>query len=233
MYSHSARFYDNLYAFRDYTSAADEILTLVGERAPEAKTLLDVGCGTGRHLEAFSSHFRVEGLDLNADLLAVARGRLPGVPLHELDMTRFELHRHFDVIICLFSSIGYVKSLMNMRMAVDRMARHLAPGGVIVIEPWFTPERFWTDTITANFVDEPELKIAWMYVSKRRDRLSILDIHYMVATREGVEEFSEIHEIGLFTEEEYLDAMTSAGLTGAHFRDGFSGRGLYVGQRPE
>src|SRR5215831_14664739 len=212
MFEKSARLYDYLYAFKDYTAASEEILQIIGGRLQNAKTLLDVGCGTGRHLESFAIHFNVEGLDVNKDLLAVAHQRLPTIPLHQADMTGFELPRRFDVITCLFSSIGYVKSLSKVRTAVQRMAQHLNPAGVMIIEPWFTPDRYWTDTITANFVNEHQLKIAWMYTSKRVENVSVLDIHYMVGTPDGVEEFAETHEIGLFTHEEYFDAMDAAGL---------------------
>jgi ubiquinone/menaquinone biosynthesis C-methylase UbiE len=230
MFKKSARFYDYLYAFKDYTAASEQILQLLKSRSPNAQTLLDVACGTGRHLESFAMHFEVEGLDVNGDLLAFAHQRLPTIPLHQADMTSFELPRRFDVITCLFSSIGYVKSLSKMRIAVQRMAHHLNPDGVMIIEPWFTPDRYWTDTITANFVNEYQLKLAWMYTSKRVENVSVLEIHYMVGTPDGVEEFTETHEIGLFTHEEYLEAMTEAGLRGEFYSETTFGRGLYIGQ---
>ena len=230
MFRKSARFYDHLYAFKDYAAPSEQILQLIKERSPNARTLLNVGCGTGRHLEALGSHFQLEGVDLNPDMLAIARRRLPGVPLQEGDMTCFELPRRFDVVTCLFSAIGYVKTLENMRAAVRQMARHLNPGGVMILEPWFTPDHYWTDTITANFVNEPALKIAWMYTSKRVENVSVLDIHYMVGTPDGIEQYTEIHEIGLFTHEEYLEAMGAAGLQSELRTDPIFGRGLYIGQ---
>jgi hypothetical protein len=99
------------------------------------------------------------------------------------------------------------------------------------VEPWFTPDTFWTDTITVNLVDRPDLKIAWMYTSRREGLLSVLDIHYMVGTPAGVERFEERHEIGLFTHEEYLDALRAAGLKAWHDPEGLFDRGLYLGVR--
>ena len=60
---------------------------LIRERNPSARTLLDVACGTGKHLEVLQHEFEVEGLDLDGDLLAIARERLgPAVPLYQGDM---------------------------------------------------------------------------------------------------------------------------------------------------
>jgi hypothetical protein len=100
---------------------------------------------------------------------------------------------------------------------------------VVVVEPWFSPENFWVGKVTANFVDEPDLKIAWMYVSEREGRLSILNTHYLVARAEGVEHFTERHELGLFTHEEYREAFVQAGLEVHYDPTGLFGRGMYLG----
>jgi SAM-dependent methyltransferase len=167
-------------------------------------------------------------LDLNPELLDIARQRCPEVSFHQADMVNFRLDHDFDVITCLFSSIGYIKTVENMYETVSNMARHLRPGGVIIVEPWFTPESYWTGTITANFVDEPELKIAWMYTSEVEGRVSVLDINYLVGTPQGIDHFDERHELGLFTHEEYIGAFRKVGLEGRY--DPYTlFRGMYLG----
>jgi SAM-dependent methyltransferase len=233
MFTKSARFYDNLYAFKpDYVGIARQITDLIRSRQPGARTLLDVACGTGRQIECLGDDFQAEGLDLSSELLDIAQGRLPDVPLHQADMVDFDLGRTFDVVTCLFSSVAYVRTLENMQRAVARMAAHVAPGGLLLVEPWFSPDTYWTNKITANFVDEPDLKIAWMYVSELRDRLSILDIHYLVGQPNGVESFTERHELGLFTKEEHLAAFEAAGLSHSYDDRGQFGRGLHIGMAP-
>ena len=78
-----------------------------------SRRLLDVACGTGLHLSYLTYRFQVEGLDRDEQLLAIARQRNPEVPLHHADMVDFALGRTFDVVTCLFSAIGYVKTLEN------------------------------------------------------------------------------------------------------------------------
>lgn len=229
MFTKSAQFYDALYNFKDYAATSNKLHRLLDQIIPNAESLLDVACGTGKHLDYLRNYYDVEGLDLNPNLLEVARERCPGIPFHQADMVDFRLEHKFDVITCLFSSIGYVKTPENMARTVSNMARHLRPGGVVIIEPWFTPEDYWTGTITANFVDQPELKIAWMYTSEVEGRVSVLDIHYLVGTPEGVDLFDERHEIGLFTREEHLGAFHRAGLDVRYDPEGLFGRGMYIG----
>ena len=82
MFTKSARFYDALYRFKDYGAAADQLHALIQQRKPGAKTLLDVACGTGKHLEQLQTYYRVEGVDINSEMLDIARGRCPDVPFH-------------------------------------------------------------------------------------------------------------------------------------------------------
>ncbi len=109
------------------------------------------------------------------------------------------------------------------------MSEHLNKNGLLIIEPWFSPETYWQDKLTANFFDETELKIAWMYKSGYKDNVSIVDINYLVATPEEISHFVEHHEIGLFTNEEYERSFSKSGFDIKYDIDGLCGRGMYIG----
>jgi SAM-dependent methyltransferase len=229
MFKRSADLYDPLYAtFKDYPAEVERLRELIGERVPEARTLLDVACGTGKHLELLRAHFDVAGLDLDPALLAIALERLPGVELHEADMTDFDLGRRFDVVTCLFSSIGYVLTRERLDAAVAAMARHLEPGGLLIVEPWLLPDAWRDGTVSMLTVDEPERKLVRMSRSLRRGDVSVVEFHYLIVTAEAGEHFVERHELGLFTNEEYLAAFAAAGLSVDYDADGLMGRGLYL-----
>ena len=228
MFRKSARYYDAIYSWKDYVGEAGRLDGLILERNPAARTLLDVACGTGRHLELLKDRYEVEGLDLDPDLLAIARERLPGVPLHEGDMTSFDLGRRFDVVTCLFSSIGYARTDDGLRSAVAAMARHLAPGGLLIVEPWILPEQWTPGHVGAVFVDEEDVKIARINTSDRLEDPMTLTFHYLVGTSDEVRHFTEDHVMGMFSDERYLAAFRAAGLEPEHDPEGLMGRGLYL-----
>jgi SAM-dependent methyltransferase len=230
VFSRSARLYDAIYSWKDYAAEAASLHELIQARRPGAAALLDVACGTGAHLVELARWYRCVGVDLDRELLAVARERLPAeVELYEADMRAFDLGRRFDAVICMFSSIGYVGDGEQLHRAAVAMARHLEPGGVVIVEPWLSPERIQLPHVGAVFVDEPELKIARVNAVDVQGNQSIMEMHYIVGRPDGVEHFTELHELTLFTDEEMLAAFRTAGLDVEHDPEGPMGRGLYIG----
>ena len=230
MFTKSAHIYDAVYSFKDYAAEAARIRALIEERSPGASTLLDVACGTGKHLEQLRAWYDVSGLDLDPQLLEIAKDRLGDVELHQGNMTAFSLGRRFDVVTCLFSSIGYVGTIEHLGGAVAAMAAHLNPGGVLIVEPWLTPDVWVVDRPHLLSIDEPDLKIARMTISGREGRLAIMNFEYLIGTPAGIETFSERHAAALFTDEEYRQAFVAAGLVVDHDPEGLIGRGLYIAQ---
>jgi len=230
MFAESTRYYDLIDRGKDYALEATRLKALIREhkRAP-GNRLLDVACGSGIHIAHLRDEFECEGGDILPEMLAMARARNSGVPFHGIDFTDFDLGRTFDVVTCLFSSIGYAGTAERLRAAVQCMARHLEPGGVVLIEPWFTRERYRAGTAHMLTVDEPDLKICRMNVSRTRDQLSILVAHYLVATpAEGVRHFVERHELAMFEPREFADAAQAAGLAHLWLEEGISDRGMHV-----
>ncbi len=233
MYAGDPDFYDQLYGFLQYDEAARKLIGFLERWHPAAGTLLDVGCGTGRHLELVRDHIRVEGLDINPALLEIARGRLgDGVALHQADMTNFHLDRSYDVVTCLFGSISFVVDQAGMRSAVAAMARHLAPGGLLCVEPWLSPEQYWRNHIKLNVSERPDRKIAWMYVGREDGGVVTNEIHFLVGEPGGVRHSVEIQRHGLFRLDDYEAAFTAADLTPiARDPEGLFGYGLLIARK--
>jgi len=235
MFSKSAKYYDEIYASinKDYAAEAAKVHKFIQKyRKSNGHSLLDVACGTGTHANLLNRHYHVEGLDLDTKMLAVARKKHPAIRFHVGDMLDFRLNRQFDVITCLFSSIGYARTKTRLHKAIKNMAGHLAPGGVLLVEPWFSREQWNVGRVTMTSVDHNDLKIVRMSRASRRGNVSALEFQYMFGTPKKIEHRTEIHQMGLFSEKDYLDAFKSAGLKVIHDAKGLDGRGLYIGQKP-
>jgi len=232
LYRDLARYYDLIYSQKDYAKEASVLKKLFSEhkRSPGMR-LLDVGCGTGHHIEHLKDKYTCTGLDISEEILEVARENVEGVEFVRADMTSFDLGRRFDVITCLFSSIGYVKTYENLEKTFRCFAGHLVEGGAAFVEPWFTREVYSVGGAYMTTYDGEDVKIARLNVSEIRGDVSVMDMHYLIAERDrGVKHYVDRHELGLFEVDETLRIMEEAGLESRFMAEGLMpGRGLYIG----
>ena len=233
MFARTQRYYDAVYSWKDYPAEAAAIVELIDRHFPDgAGALLDVACGTGAHLEELRGHLPVEGLDLDPEMVEIARARNPGVPIHTGDMETFDLGRQFSVLICMFSSIGYLQGEAHLRGALATFARHLRPGGLLLVEPWLDPDTYRVRDLPDLFsVELPDMKVARMGWVERNQERTTIHFDYLVGTGAGVEHIREAHQTWLFTHAQYRDAFMAAGLDVRHDPIGVDGRGLYIGTR--
>lgn len=232
MFTKSAEYYDALYEWKDYAEESRKLHERIESHfGPGERTLLDVACGTGAHHPYLKAHYIIEGLDLDEGLLAIARKREPGFTYYSGDMRLFDLGKQFDVLTCLFSSIGYVKTLDALHQTCQSFAKHVKPGGMIIIEPWFGPDEMQSRYFSSKHVERDTFQITRMSYTLVEGRLSTLNFHYLLGNADGIQHFEELHELGLFTQEEYTQALESAGFTVTYDPVGLMDRGLYVGIR--
>jgi SAM-dependent methyltransferase len=235
VYDKSAGIYDLLYVgtgIKDYHAETVELRRIIEESSPGAKTLLDVACGTGAHLAELRQWFEVQGADLSPAMLAVARDRLPGILLHEADMRTLDLGRTFDVVICLFSSIGYVTGSAEMTSAVSRLTAHVAPGGVLILDGWVRPDE-WREGARPepDIAQDRDALVVRLAFSRREGNITNLDMHHLVQTAEGIDYFVEHHRLALTPTKDYVSAVESAGLAARVIPDYMPGRDRIVGVR--
>ena len=226
MFEQTADLYDLVYADKDYEAEARWVRAAVAVRTPHARTLLDVACGTGRHLAHLRGHYACRGLELDQRLATIATARC-AVPVHVGDMDDFDLGERFDVVTCLFSAIGYSRDLDG---AIEAMARHVAPGGVLIVEPWFSPDEWLPGTIHLVDHEAGGTRVVRMTHSGIDGNVAVMEMHHLVGTAAGVEHLVDTHRLTLFTEHEYGAAFRSAGLTFDLDRPGPFGRGALIGQ---
>jgi SAM-dependent methyltransferase len=132
--------YDAIYPqIFDYRAVYDALKPVLEEK--EVEFILEAACGTGRLMAILESEgYRVTGLDLSPEMLALARPRVKGV-LVQRDMRELAFGEEFDAVLCLGSSFTYMSTDVDALKALRGFYGALKPGGVLVFDN-FNAERF-------------------------------------------------------------------------------------------
>jgi trans-aconitate methyltransferase len=235
-----AELYDLIFRSRgkDFEAEAEEVARLVRARLPAARSVLDVACGTGAHLETFARLFEhCQGLELAPAMRRIAERRLPRVAVHQSDMRTFELGRAFDAVTCMGNAVACAAGTAELDQTVERMAAHLVPGGVLVVEPWWFPENFVDGHVGGHLMHDAGRIISRTTHSRRQGDRTRMEVKFVVADSRGITEFTDVLSVGLFTHEEYRAAFERAGCAvefaaGLRLADGRpNSPGLFVGRK--
>jgi SAM-dependent methyltransferase len=139
-----ARYYDLLYRDKDYASEANYVARALRAAAPNTRSILELGCGTGRHGRLLADlGFDVFGIERSPDMAALADvGTVIGVGTFSCavgDARSVELERQFDAVIALFHVVSYQTTDEDLRAMFATASRHLLPGGVFLFDVWHGP----------------------------------------------------------------------------------------------
>lgn len=218
-----SRYYNLFYRDKDYAGEADYLRELLATHAPGAQTLLDLGCGTGRHAALLAATgLAVTGVDRSAAMLAAAKelaAAAPGAALEfaEGDLRTIRLGRTFDVVVSLFHVISYQTGNDDLQAAFATVREHLAPGGVFIFDCWYGPavlhlrpevrvKRLEDETSEVIRIVEPELRV----------NENLVESHYQVLIRDKaggrLEQLREVHRMRYLFRPELELLLAGAGL---------------------
>jgi SAM-dependent methyltransferase len=213
-----SKYYDLLYRDKDYAGEARYIHELIAKHRPGAKTLLDLGCGTGKHAALLAERdYSVTGVDLSEEMLSVARAAQPGKSFFQGDVRSVRLGQTFDVVLSLFHVMSYQRTNADLLAALRTLREHLAPGGLFVFDCWYGP---------AVLTDRPQTRIkrledASIAVTRLAEPVlypndNLVDVNYQVFIRDkqsgAVEELRETHTMRYLFAPEVSLLLEAAGL---------------------
>lgn len=154
-----ARYYDLLYRDKDYAGEAEYVAAHIGKQAPQARRILELGCGTGAHAEYLARMgYFVHGVDLSDGMLARAEARKatlpPGVAARLTfghgDARTVRTGEKYDAVISLFHVMSYQATNADIEAVFETAATHLNTGGVFLFDFWYGP---------AVLMQRPEVRV--------------------------------------------------------------------------
>jgi SAM-dependent methyltransferase len=152
----------------EYAGEAEEFHAPIAQRAPDARTLLHLGCGRG-HLDShLKRHYAITSIDRSPAMLALARGLNPEAEYVEGDLRTARLGRTFDAVMAA-DAMDYMLTEDDLRAAFRTAFEHLRPGGVFVTYAEFTPERFRQDRTKVTTHARGDVAITFVEHAHDRD----------------------------------------------------------------
>ena len=215
-----SRYYDLLYRDKDYVGEAAYVRSLIQRHHPGAESVLDLGCGTGRHaLLLAEAGYRVTGVDRSLEMLAAAKAQsCAGVAPEFLegDVRSAHLGAQFDAVVSLFHVMSYQVTNEDLKAAFLTAREHLKPGGVFIFDSWYGPtvltER--PSIRTRRLEDEHTLVTRTAHPTSNPNANTV-DVHYqmqVVDKQSGTdEELTETHTMRYLFLPEVLLLLESAG----------------------
>ncbi len=232
VFDHYSRYYDLPYQDKDYEGETEYVRELLRRFHPTAKTILELGSGTGRHAELLAaSGLQVTGVELSPRMFEIATeraqrsaatGSTHGFSIQQGDARTFRTDRQFDAVISLFHVASYQVSNADILNMFQTACHHLRPGGCFVFDVWYGPavlaqqpvvrvKRLENDSIDVLRIAEPSIDT---YANR-------VDVHYTMLVSDkasgAVEQFTECHpmryyfplELDLIAEQSGLEIVHS------------------------
>lgn len=135
-----SKYYDLLYKDKNYQSEVEFIISLIKKYHPEAKSILNLGCGTGEHDQFLAkAGYSVTGVDLSKDMLTIAKGKNPNNEYHLGDARNISIDKKFDVVVSLFHVLSYQTSNNDVYDFIGTISKHLKQDGIAIFDYWYGP----------------------------------------------------------------------------------------------
>jgi SAM-dependent methyltransferase len=220
-FSAASRFYEAVYEQKPYLMEARAVDTLIRESAPAASTILDVGCGTGRHAAHLAAMgYRLHGIDMSEAMVAVAaqKSGSTGNPSFSVaNALDFRFPGQFDVVMALFHVASYLKDVGELTRFAANARASLRDGGLLLFDFWYGPAVLCQGASarkrTLSLEDARIVRRAEP-VHRPSDRAVVVNYTFEIDEADGTRHIArEVHRMRYFDLQEVGTALASAGMT--------------------
>ena len=195
-YDRFAQFYDRVVG--DRTQEIDRIRRYISTHRPGARSLLELGCGTGALLSGLAEDLAVTGIDRSPEMLSVAARTVPGARLVQGDMTAFTLPDRYDVVMCMFDALNHVTTVDGWLRLFRCAHDHLSDGGLLLFDV-NTTGRLWRLADGPPYLDEFDRNFLLMTVRSAHDGLVLWETRIFAHQGDDVYRLhrEQIYELGV------------------------------------
>lgn len=196
-----AQYYDLLYSDKNYEQEAAYVDELIRRYNSSAFSILDFGCGTGKHAILFADKgYCVHGVDMSVDMIACAQQRSAknNIAFTCADICNVTLNKNFDVVISLFHVMSYQIINEDLDAVFARASEHLTSGGLFIFDVWYGPAVLTEKpSVRVKRVENDQIKVVRIAEPVLYAERNSVDVNFTVFFEtkgtEKIETFSERH----------------------------------------
>lgn len=134
-----SKYYDQLYYDKDYGTETDYLVALIKKYHANAHSLIDLGCGTGKHAKLLAKRgYEVIGVDSSEEMISIA-GKESDLEFILDDILKFKLDKKLDVALSIFHVFSYLTENETLLTAFLNINKHLKENGIFIVDVWHTP----------------------------------------------------------------------------------------------
>lgn len=220
LYKKFAKYYDQIYEKIDLHKECEFIDWAVAQhKTSTGNKLLDVACGTGRHTGILKNRFKIMGVDLNPEMLRIARNKVEDVEFTEGNMKTLDLKEEFDVIICMFSAMNYNTTLDELGVTLKNFYDHLNEGGILIFDLGINQENWIEGLVSVDTVVDEKFKLARICQSHLEDGIFNANFVFLIK-EDGKMDFDiDQHKLGVFPIEDVINVMGKTGFENFIYAD--------------
>jgi ubiquinone/menaquinone biosynthesis C-methylase UbiE len=212
LYEKYAAYYDKIYANVNYEGESEFINWAVNEhKTSSGIELLDVACGTGSHALILKNNFNITGVDINENMLKIAREKVPEANFIHGNMKQLEIRSKYDVLICIFSAIHYNTSYKELERTLTNFYNHIENGGILIYDLSFNTDNWIEGIVSVDTVVEEELKIARICQSRLENGIFNANFVFLVKDNDEFDFDIDEHKLGVFEIDKVNKIMEKVG----------------------
>jgi SAM-dependent methyltransferase len=198
-----SKYYNLLYKDKNYKEEYIYIHELIKKNGNIGrKNILDIGCGTGKHLSFFKKDgYNISGVDVSENMISEARKYLQQKDdLICCNASEFRFNKNFETIISLFHVMSYQAENNELKNVFQNVSEHLTDGGLFIFDFWYGPAVL-TDlpVVKIKRLEDEEVKITRITEPVMRYNENIVDVNFEMLIEDKkthlLEKLSETHKM--------------------------------------
>ena len=216
-----SKYYDLLYSDKDYVIEAKYVEDLIKKNTNNAMSILELGCGTGKHADIFcDSGFIVHGVDDSKQMLNIAElkrvGKENNLFFTHSKIQNLNLDKKFDVVTSLFHVMSYQITNESLVESFRVAKNHLKKRGIFIFDFWYGPAVL-TDLPSTRVkrLKSDEIKVTRIAEPKLHPQLNVVDVNYDIYIQdlisEKITQQKELHRMRYFFDAELTEFILKVG----------------------